>query len=332
MKVAEYSMKDLRNNFRCNMKKMAVMFLILLAITIGISFCLSRMYSERKTDKDNTQIPSVYLQNRTVDERYFYNANFELKKMVDALSAYTQYLYQVNLNGTNHERLVKFQDELNSVQDIFGEVRTFYNENGPIYATDKNAAIKFVNNHINELEKNIESVEEQLAELGEYKFTSESDIAAMEKSLFEQHRIYENELKIWLKQEENLKEKSTEELAGINQQMEELLQEGTETYNVLAEQFNQMINNFEDEQYDIVYNPYMLNVYSSYAGLTGEFEEEDIMNVDKNSALIYARSVAGLDSRSERFFSYLTFGILFSIGISVLYGGFAKRSSRESSE
>ena len=56
------------------------------------------------------------------------------------------------------------------------------------------------------------------------------------------------------------------------------------------------------------------------AGMAGELYEEDIINVKKNEALIYARSIVGVDNREERFYAVLTFSILLGTAFSVLYG------------
>lgn len=60
------------------------------------------------------------------------------------------------------------------------------------------------------------------------------------------------------------------------------------------------------------------------AGVTGELSEEDIMNNRRNSAVIYAKSIAGLDMAKERVFSFLTFFMLFGVTVAFLYGFFYK--------
>ena len=57
--------------------------------------------------------------------------------------------------------------------------------------------------------------------------------------------------------------------------------------------------------------------------------EEDIMNNRKNNAIIYAKSVAGLDMPQERFYTYITFFSIFGIAISFLYGAFADVNRRK---
>ena len=152
-----------------------------------------------------------------------------------------------------------------------------------------------------------------------------------EKKLSDCISKYKSELKIWEKQRQNLDNKNNGDgkLIRINESMDELLQQGVAAYNNLVVQFNDMIRGVESEQYDIVYNLYLLDTYSSIAGITGELDEEDIMNVNKDSALIYARSVAELDNNTERFLACLTFGILLSFGLSVLYGIFGRDKINE---
>ena len=350
MKRREYSMRDLIDNFQNNLRRTGIIFIILLVVSVSVSFGLSRMYTETDVDRDDTRVPFISLQQFKNDETFFYKTNFELKKMTDALNAYVEYLFQVDLNGTNREKLVDFQNELYVNQDFFDEVIGYYNHNTPIYIENLEAAEGFVDQHINELEDAIARIDKQLEEYDEYTFASKSYISEKQKDLFSQKSTYEEELSVWDRQEQNLQGIDDEKISYVNRQMEELLEQGVEIYNNLVEEFNQMIVSFEDEQYDIIYNPYILDTYGSdeqydiiynpyildtygsIAGLTSEFEEEEIMNVNKNSALIYAKSVAGLDSREERFFSYLTFGVLFSVVILALYGMFTKRGISENSK
>lgn len=332
MKRREYSMRDLIDNFQNNLRRTGIIFIILLIVSVSVSFGVSRMYTETDIERDDTKVPFISLQQFKNDETFFYKTNFELKKMTDALNAYVEYLFQVDLNGANREKLVDFQNELYINQDFFDEVIGYYNHNTPIYIENLEAAEGFVDQHINELEDAIARIDKQLEEYDEYTFALKSYISEKQKDLLSQKSTYEEELSVWDRQEQNLQERDDEEVSFVNRQMEELLEQGVEIYNNLVEEFNQMIVSFEDEQYDIIYNPYILDAYRSIAGLTSEFEEEEIMNVNKNSALIYAKSVAGLDSREERFFSYLTFGVLFSVVISALYGMFTKRGIREDSK
>lgn len=332
MKRREYSMRDLIDNFQNNLRRTGIIFIILLIVSVSVSFGLSRMYTETDIDRDDTKVPFISLQQFKNDETFFYKTNFELKKMTDALNAYVEYLFQVDLNGANREKLVDFQNELYVNQDFFDEVIGYYNHNTPIYIENLEAAEGFVTQHIYELEDAIARIDKKMEEYNEYTFASKSYISEKQKDLLSQKSMYEEELSVWDRQKQNLQERDDEEVSFVNRQMEELLEQGVEIYNNLVEEFNQMIVSFEDEQYDIIYNPYILDTYRSIAGLTSEFEEEEIMNVNKNSALIYAKSVAGLDSREERFFSYLTFGVLFSVVISALYGMFTKRGIREDSK
>ena len=57
--------------------------------------------------------------------------------------------------------------------------------------------------------------------------------------------------------------------------------------------------------------------------------EEDIMNNRKNNAIIYAKSVAGLDMPQERFYTYITFFSIFGIVVSFLYGALVNADRRK---
>ncbi len=311
MKQIEYSISDLILNLKHNKKRMFLIFIGLMFISLAVSFILSRTYNQAETKKDETVVPQIDLEDYSVDECYFYEVNYDLKTMVDALDAYAQYLHQIDLNANNSEQLVRFQETLFSNSELFDFIRQYYISNGPIYDDAGDAAEFFVKQHIDELERNIRMCEE--------------------KKLSDCISKYKSELKIWEKQRQNLDNKNNGDgkLIRINESMDELLQQGVAAYNNLVVQFNDMIRGVESEQYDIVYNLYLLDTYSSIAGITGELDEEDIMNVNKDSALIYARSVAELDNNTERFLACLTFGILLSFGLSVLYGIFGRDKINE---
>lgn len=327
MKQIDYSINDLLSNLKQNKKRVIIIFITLMLISIVVSFFLTRDYVQKEPDRDNTVVPQIVLDEYDKDETYFYSVSYDLKMMAGALDAYAQYLHQVNLNGGNNEQLVRFQEDLSDNTPLFDDIIQYYLSNGPIYADDQEAAVTYVNQHVEDLEASIDTIGKMIEQQEDYSFAA--DVNTENIALFEQQVQYEEELAGWEKQRYNLVNGDIETLASINRQMEKMLQQGVEAYNALVLQFNEMISDFEDEQYDIIYNPYLLEAYTSEAGITGELEKENIMNVDKNSALIYARSIAGLDSSTERFYSSLTFGFLLSIGLSVLYGLFGRRSISE---
>ncbi|MDE6950130.1 MAG: hypothetical protein K2P64_04340, partial [Lachnospiraceae bacterium] len=71
---------------------------------------------------------------------------------------------------------------------------------------------------------------------------------------------------------------------------------------------------------EVIYNPYLLREYCDMAGIVGEIYYEAAVNVNKHKALIYARSIVGVDSCEERFYAILTFSIMLGVAFSVLYG------------
>ena len=135
-------------------------------------------------------------------------------------------------------------------------------------------------------------------------------------------KIYaEQEVEILKDYLEKINELDLDSIQQTNARMDQLLEDGTVSINRLVERFNDLIAEIEKaEQYDVVYNPYLLREYVDMAGIAGELYEEDAVNVKKNEALIYARSIAGVDSRTERFYAVLTFSALLGAVFSLLYG------------
>lgn len=94
-----------------------------------------------------------------------------------------------------------------------------------------------------------------------------------------------------------------------------------DSINVVVERFNEVITDIEkEEQYDVIYNRYLLRSYFDEAGITGDLDKEEVLNIRINEALIYAKSVADVDSRTERFCAILTFSVLLGAAFSLIYG------------
>lgn len=327
MRKIEYSKDELLGNLRRNRKKTLIVFCIFLLMSLAMACIFGLFYPRQENEAAAVSISRIDKERYRYDETYFYSLYTDLKKGMDALNAYAEYLEQVELGEDSRERLSLFQNLLGEKKKLFDDVKGYYVDNGPIVIDDREAALKFVNKYLETYKSNVKSAEKEVEMLSEP--FSTAFIKSTESSLYKQIKRNLREIPVWELQKKNIAEKDDSQMEEINSAMDTLLEDGVDGYNILAAEFEQMISGFEDEQYDIIFNEELLESYSLMAGIEGEFEAEDILSDKKNDALIYARSIAGLDSRQERFFAFLTFGIFMSCGLSFLYGLLRRKDVNE---
>ena len=311
MKHIEIGWIDIRKNIRKNGKRMLIIFVAFLFIGLLWGYIEIKTFKQELYTTEDTIVQKVNLDHLEKDESYYYSAFMELKEKSCGLNAYIQYLKQVNLSGENMSRVSELEKFSMDERRVFAEIQEFFISRKPMICDDMDAVNKFVGQKLElarlRVDKAIKTLEEK-----------EEKAEEKDRNL----KIYaEQEVEIL---EEYLKKMSEVDLDSIQQtnvRMDQLLEEGTVSINGLVERFNNLIAEIEKkEQYDVVYNPYLLKEYVDMAGIAGELYEEDVVNVKKNEALIYARSIAGVDSRIERFYAVLTFSVLLGAAFSLLYG------------
>ena len=140
----------------------------------------------------------------------------------------------------------------------------------------------------------------------------------------------QNDIDIYENHKSIISKSSEAEIKEVAETADEILMENSEKINCIIDDFNECINDIaENEQYNIIYNKRLINDYFEAAGFSNEIEQEDILKNKLDSAIVYAKSVAGLDMGKERFFATLTFFLIFGIVISALIGGFYMKESNK---
>ena len=260
---------------------------------------------------EDTIVQKVDLAHLEKDETYYYSAFMELKEKSCGVNAYIQYLKQVNLSGENMKKVSELEELAIDEKREFAEIQEFFISTKPIICDDLDTAKQFIKQKLDaarlKRDKAIKILEEK-----------KEKAEGKDRNL----KIYaEQEAEILQDYLEKIDELDLEAIRQTNYKMDQLLEAEVDRINKLVDQFNELIAEIEkEEQYEVIYNPYLLRKYNDMAGMAGELYEEDIINVKKNEALIYARSIVGVDNREERFYAVLTFSILLGTAFSVLYG------------
>lgn len=328
MKKVQYSISDIRRNLKNNIKGMIIVFAVIFLTGLCAGIVQNMNYGQQKYTLDDTVVEKVDFSDFVEDEKYYYNAFCEVKSKYNALNAYALYLQQVDLGSESVNKLALFSETLSQFkQEHYDRIINFYTYNTPIVYDDLDKAEKFIKDNIGQNERKVETGDKTIERLNSHSF-SKIFIESSEAKELEKIQAAENEIEFWERQLNMIHTTDLDEIEKINKNMDQLLQNVEMELDSLVSSFNDFISDIEEhEQYDIIYNKYLLKSYLSVAGVTGELSEEDIMNNRRNSAVIYAKSIAGLDVEKERVFAFLTFFMLVGVTVAILYGAFyrAKR-------
>lgn len=326
MKYIELEWDDIRKNIQRNRGGIFIIFAVFFFAGILWGYIEMKSYRQEIYTAEDTIVQKVDLEHLERDESYYYSAFMELKEKSCGLNAYIQYLKQVNLRANSLTKVLELEALSLEEQKILRKMQEFYISEKPIICNDIDRTQSFVQTKLEAGRNKVERAEQTVLET-EKSFTRDFSKEEQEKALG--LKLYaQEEVRIWesyLKKIENLDLNKSQE---TNVYMDQLLEEGMESINNLVEKFNDLIISIEaEEQYEIIYNPYLLSEYSNMVGIVGELYEKDVVNEKKNEALIYARSIAGVDSREERFYAVFTFSILLGTAFSLLYGTLRNRES-----
>lgn len=323
MRRMEIGLEELAENIRKNKRGMLRLFLGILlggAVWAGIDY---GTYEQKPYTVEDTIVQKADLGHLERDETYYYQAFMELKEKSCGLNAYIQYLKRVNLSGQSMERVSELEEAAVEEQKKFAEIQEFYVSEKPMICDDLEAVKQFVGQKLEMAELRQDKAQRLLEELDDKAEDKDRNL-----------KIYaEQEIEIWEDYLRKTESPDFDEIKKMNREMDLLLEEGMESINALAERFNSLIADIEkEEQYEVIYNPQLLREYCDMAGIVGELYKEDAINERKHKALIYARSIAGVDSRKERVYAILTFSALLGAAVSLLYDGFVVNKDKNAGE
>lgn len=262
------------------------------------------------------------------DPEYYEDAFNLIKSKNDYLNAYLMYFERVNLTQDSREKLNTVYEDLQACHEDISEAVEFYNDTCLAGGNSKTAAKALYEEDLQEIQEKLDYQDTLIDEIvsgkysDEYKVQKQNEIANVKAELNEEKQLAEEKIA-------ELETMSSSQLAANNGEADVILQKNAEALNNVITEFNTVLAEIaETENYEIIYNKRLLEKYEAAAGLNGQMNESDIMNDKKGQAIIYAKSIQGLDVKQERFFAAFTFFILFGVVISVLTGAFYRKKEK----
>lgn len=325
MKIIRLSKNNILFNLKSNVKIMILIFLSCVAIGLVIGVLNAKSYDPSESLYKNELETPINLSDIDKDGAYYFNAFYKLKQKSDYLNAYLDYFSQVYLTAESKELLLVMEERLekydvNNLKSSMAFFKTtplclgnMENETIAFYLNQQKALIKQLTIKENKL-KNYEDMDLSDETILSKKETIEGNISQLNEEI----SLYNYLIQLIQDEEPN-------ELATNAAYADQLLDENFQEMNIIVEEFNGMLSTIsKQESYEIVYNKRILKKYEDKSSVKvyNALDEKDIMNNTVNRAIIYARSIEGLDIPKERFFATITFFILFGIIVTVLIGAF----------
>lgn len=329
MNIIELSLSDITKNIKRNVKLILVILIICIMVGTICGIINAKAYNPREEVNVSQIQEHIDLSSLKKDGAYYYNAFLNLKEKNDYIQAYLRYFEQVDISNKSRSLLEEVEKSISEYKESYDDAQEFYEESAPVIFEKRNDAVEFYTDKINDLEKNKTNTELELEEIvnGNYtdnfKQSQQNTIAADILNLQRDIDTFSQQVRII----ERIDKDEAEETAAS---ADSILQENSNKLNNIIDDFNETLNDIaQNENYEIIYNKRLINDYFENAGFNGEMEQEDILENQLGRAIIYAKSIAGLDVRSERFFATFTFFILFGIVLSLIVGAVYNSPKRD---
>lgn len=320
MKEFELSINDMIKKVKKNYKISLIIFGI--CVLVGIICGLISAYNYKpKENVDITQIEeTIELENIEKNGEYYYNAFLELKKKNEYLKAYLSYFEQVNISNESRIKLEEIEKDIDDYQQNYELAENFYKENAPVIFSEKENTVDFYKKEINLFESEKIEYDKELEELlsnnyaESYKTAKQEEILKAISKLNIDIEMFNNHIDI-------INNSTQEEIEKTSKIADEVLIENINILNNIIQNFNDTLKIIsKKDNYEIIYNKRLINGYFEEVGFNSELDQEKILENSKGRAIIYARSIAGLDIKSERFLATCTFFILFGIVLALVIG------------
>lgn len=320
MKVIEFDIRTIAGNLKRNARTALLLFLICVLVGAAFGFYQYRTYREKPrmsfAGEEDLSISDI-----AQDEEYYFNAFDRIQREATCLDLYYRYFQNVNLSKANRDSLSEAKTDYNAFYENYMDASSYY-WNTPLSAVDKAETIGFYELKTEQLKDIRDSIERTLSD--------DEGVKASDKALYENQK---DEVEDTIRQLEELIDRlaaaTDEDIAANNKKADKMLNENIESINGNIKLFNQLMQQIaESENYYILDNDYIFN---SRLGLLKQMDDLYFLNNRLNKAIIYAKSVEGLDSGKERMYAIITFFMLFGLVVSVTYGAFhtPKESRKE---
>ncbi len=319
MRIIEVTFNSILKNLKKNIKLSLIVFILCIVIGCIVGVINAKAYGPREDIKKES-VENLSLSEISQNESYYYNAFWSLKSKSDYLNAYLQYLEQVTLEEESRESLWKVQEQLSQYDDMLNSTILFFEENPITFNNMIEETISFYKEKNKILKSYQEEKRNKLDEVIKGNYTADYKASQQEKLCSDIERSDRN-ITVLNNIIQMLKDASYDEINYNTKKANETLAINYDKINEIIDAFNETMSEISDhESYEIIYNNRLLNEYEDEAGISNDIEKEDILVNQKDKAIIYAKSIEGLDIRKERFFATLTFFILFGLIVSVIIG------------
>lgn len=326
----KYFVQNLKNNRKLSV--MIVLICIVLGIVAGIAdgVIYQKKYIERKqTDCSNAVLK---LNDIKKDAGYYYNALFELKMKYNSIQAYVSYFKNVDLNDTDVKKIDDIQEKLNSYSKQYNNLYSFFINMPLAYNNDSQSTIEYYQSQCELLQEKKHEEKQELQELMDGNYT-QSYKTTKENVKHNNIKNIEKNIDAFSTVISLLKDATTDTIKVKNVEYERLLEDNVKTLNSVIEQFNTALAQIADEEnYMLIYNEHLLDVYLTDLGIANEVEFDDILSVHKDQAIIYAKSTYSIDQKKDRIIAIITFTLLFGGTLSILVGGLYNSKKDEINE
>lgn len=321
MKIVEISMDSIKKRLKQNLR--IIIMIIICNLFIGILVgVISAMQYSPKEDIDRHMVEEKVNFNDIPqnDGAYYFNRIYALKAKNDYLNAYLLYFEQVSLSIASREQLEAFRLTLKDYDKNLSELFDLYWETPVALSGEKNETISFYEDSINRLErkkqKSLNLLDQIISGnyLEDYKTAKQDEISKEIDGINEEIALYSG-LIVKLNASDDVALKNNSDM------LDDLLRNSCDQLNELVVSFNDIITVLsQQENYEIIFNKRLLESYEQGAGVKGSLNDEAVMKNRLNDAIIYAKSIEGLDLPKERFLAIFTFFMLFGLSVSFVVG------------
>ena len=320
MKIIKISYKDIKSNLKKNVKIMVIILSICMIMGCIIGVVDASHYSPIKYSNMQMQ-RGLNLNEIKRDGAYYYNAFMSLKEQVAYLNAYVECLERIEFSEESKEIIAAFTDTMSGYQKTYNAAINFYYNEAPYIPEEKNNTLKFYEDSIKELERNKEKQEIKL----EYEKKNRDAIVDYIVKIQERIELFQ--------EHHNLVQSRSDDVAEvIANEADNILNINYQEINNIITTFNSSISAIEkNDCYEIEYCKRFFYDYTVETDLliTGALKKEIVLNDKKGQAIIYAKSIEGVDIIEERFIAIFMFFTLFGAVISLLIGGFFNNADKK---
>lgn len=326
MKTITITRETICNNLKNNYKAAVIIFALCLIIGVVTGAYQARSY-EPESFVVNVDINSpVYLTDYPESEHQIYDLYNSIKTNADCLETYYQYLMHISVSEESRVIIEQAADDYNdfyyrdileftdSFTDAPAAAEGYLLETKDYYRQKAEDYDEFIESDTLRLEDVLNGAYSQ-----NYKETFQGRI---EPSIARNRKVSESLKKI---------------ASGLEGLSDSELQKNREAFYNQAEYLSKRVNEegaildellrdlASKENYELMYNKYLLP-----DAAFGDINEE-VMSDRLGEAILYARSVEGIDKKKERFCASVLFFVMFGVTISILFGALHEKKPKNNS-